>query len=480
MAHEDNPWSQEAADDKSKMRQSDVLKMKWTQGDHNIRILPSKSNEGLPFVKYIVHWVPVKTAKNDRPIIHAVDFKCPVCEFVSQIWSEIYRLKEEDEMTDKSPEVKKLMAQAGKLKGKKTFDMNILDRDDYFDEKDKTKIKIKRLVAGPTVWKPIVELGNSTKWGNPSAGGKKGYDLTVTVDGEGLKREYTVLPDPDRKALTEEEMAALKTYGYDLEKLRVFTDVKEMFDIIRNAKAPLDGIDLKKVKTDLEILFGQKLTVSTTAASSSRTGAGDDEPTTDDETGDEDAAFAGADEEASTTKAAEKAKPAAAAEESEDEGDAEEAAAEKTKKSKETARESAAFSKPEADDEEGPEPQEPTTEDEGETEGEASDDDTKLSDMDCRGTHDPEDRGCQECTMVNGCKELKKTFKAKAVELAMDLKDYNSGAEIDVAIQKKEKELAAKAAAKPMGKVGKSGKSGTTEAAPAAEGEKKPARKLPF
>jgi hypothetical protein len=102
--------------------------------------------------------------------------------------------------------------------------------------------------------------------------------------------------------------------------------------------------------------------------------------------------------------------------------------------------------------------------------------------MDCRGTHDPEDQGCQECTMANGCKELKKEFKTKAATLEMDLNDYNSGSEIDVAIQKKEKELAAKELAKkPLGKVGKSGKSGTPAEAEAAPTDgKKSGRKLPF
>ena len=471
--HENNPWAKENEQSSSKGKKSDINTMKWTPGDHNIRICPSKSGSGLPFNKYVVHWVPVRTGKNDRAIVHAVDFKCPVCEYVSQIWSEIYRLKEEEELTDKSPEVKKLMAQASKLKGKKTYDMNIIDRDDCVDEKDKSKIKIKRLVAGPTIWKPIIELGASTKWGNPSSSGKRGYDLTITVDGEGLKREYTVLPDPDRKALTEEEMDALKEYGYDLEKLRPFTDVREMFDIIRNAKAPLDNIDLKRVKEDLEILFGEKIVVSPSRKSKDD----DDIPEPDDED-DEDTAFS------DEPKKSKKSESARSKRNTEEDDEDEEVPAKKSKAKIEEdddvpVKKSKSKAKVEDDEDEVPvKKSKPKVEEEDEdVEPEKSnDEDIKLEDMDCKGTYDPEDVGCQECSVSGECKILKKSFKVKAEEHDLDLSDYNSGSEIAAAIEKKE--LAKK--------VGKSGKSGKVQSAPEENDDEEesapPAkkRKLPF
>jgi hypothetical protein len=457
MAHEDNPWSREALENQSrKSRRSDVTNMTWKPGEHNVRILPSKTGEGLPFVKYIVHWVPVKNGKNDRPIIHAVDYKCPVCEFVGSLWSEVYRLKEEDEMTDKSPEVQKLVKQAGKLKGKKTYDMNILHRNDYKTEDG--KIKIKRLVAGPTIWKSVMELGNSEKWGNPSTAGKRGYDLTVTVDGDGLKREYTILPDPDRKALTEEEIEALKERGYDLAALRVFSTVKEIFETIMNAKAPLDSIDLKKVKRALEAWSGESLSaVSTqkpasTSDADDQTEGSDDESETDTPVTQRSSAKQPADEEDRDVKTP-------PADDDDDDEKAEASAAAK----KEASKEDKAFSKAEKD--------EPASDKE--------DDESayKLSEMDCRGTHDPDDVGCQECPHADSCKELKKEFRSKAEELGISLKDMSSGVEVEAAIKAKEKELAAKKAERPSGKMGKAGK---TEPATAAPAESTGKRKLPF
>lgn len=457
MAHEDNPWAKEAAENQSrKSRRSDVVNMTWKPGEHNIRILPSKTGEGLPFVKYIVHWVPVKNGKNDRPIIHAVDYKCPVCEFVGSLWSEVYRLKEEEEMTDKSPEVQKLVKQAGKLKGKKTYDMNILHRNDYTTEDG--KIKIKRLVAGPTIWKSVMELGNSEKWGNPSTAGKRGYDLTVTVDGDGLKREYTILPDPDRKALTEEEIEALKERGYDLASLRVFSTVKEIFEVIMNAKAPLDSIDLKRVKKALEAWSGENLSTISTQQHTSETEeseASDDE----DETTDAPAARGKASKPAVADDDDKDVKPPTDDDDDDDDDDKAEAAA---AAKKEASKEDKAFSKAE------------------ESASDKEDDESayKLSEMDCRGTNDPEDVGCQECPLADDCKELKKEFKSKAEELGISLKGMSSGVEVEAAIKAKEKELAAKKAERPAGKMGKAGKAESAEAAPASESTGK--RKLPF
>ena len=450
MAHEDNPWSKEAEENQTKRKQSDINKMTWSEGEHTIRVMPPKVEGKPPFVKYIVHWVPVKTAKKDRPIIHAVDFKCPVCDFVSELWSEIHRLKEEEELTDKSPEVQKIAKQISKLRGKKTYDMNIIHRNDL--KNDKGQIKIKRLVAGPTIWKSVIELGNSEKWGNPSAAGSRGYDLTVTVDGEGLKREYTILPDPDRRPLTEEELNALKEFGYDLAKLRKFSTAKEIFEVVKNAKSPLDNVDLKKVKKDLEAWSGESLSLTTATSSNSN----DEDVSAPD---DDDNAFKGeadidADEPVTTSK---KSSPEKETEENdENEVDPKEVA----RKEKIEEKEEKAFSKDESDEDE------PTPSD---SDPEVS---ATLNVMDCRGTYDGEDVGCQECSLMDDCKTLKKEFRTKADELEISIKDL-SGVEIENTIKRKEKELAAK---KPMGKMGKAGKAETV--APAATETKK--RNLPF
>ena len=143
--HEDNPWSKEYEDNQT-TKKSDVENMRWKTGEHTIRITPSPKKGKLPFAKYIVHWIPVRTGKKDRPIIHAVDQKCAVCKFVNSLWSEIYRLKEEEDMTDEHPEIKKLLKQISKIRGKKTYDMNIIHRGDYRfqegDHKEKSKLNV--------------------------------------------------------------------------------------------------------------------------------------------------------------------------------------------------------------------------------------------------------------------------------------------------------------------------------------------------
>ena|GEM_PF-6106700 len=433
--HEDNPWSKEYEDNQT-TKKSDVENMRWKTGEHTIRITPSPKKGKLPFAKYIVHWIPVRTGKKDRPIIHAVDQKCAVCKFVNSLWSEIYRLKEEEDMTDEHPEIKKLLKQISKIRGKKTYDMNIIHRGDYrFQEGDhKGKIKIKRLVAGPTIWKAIIELGNSAKWGNPSAAGSRGYDLTVTVDGEGIKREYTILPDPDRRPLTEEELAAVEERAYDLDKLRKFTTDADILDILENAKAPLDTINLKKVKKDLEIMKG------------------DDEESqkekpivTNDDDDDEDQDISIPDDNEDDVN-------------TEDETN-EDAVEEKVNK-KESSKEDSVFS-----------------DDSDESKDESSDDDDDDDDdefltMDCRGTYDSDDVGCQDCDMVSDCKKLKKEFIAKTKELDIDVDENMSGVEIEKAIKKKEKELEEKKNSE--GKNSKDNK----KAGKASKGKGK--RKLPF
>lgn len=405
--HEDNPWSNES-EESNKTKRSDIVGMTWKQGDHTLRICPSVKPNGLPFVKYIVHWIPIKTSVKNRPIVHDVKYKCPVCDYVGLLWSEVYRLKEEENMTDESPEIKKLIKQIGVFRGKKTYDMNVIHREDYRNETG--KVKIKRLVAGPTIWKPVIELGNSSKWGNPSAAGDRGYDLTVTVTGEKIKREYTILPDSERKSLTEEEIQAIKDTAYDLIKLRVFSSVEEMIDVIENAKPPLDTINLKKLKKQL------KEVDSDDDEKSSAPAATDDDTTatTAHNANDED------DRDVATPPA-------------DDETEAE--------THTDDDRDAGAFASPESE--------------------EANEDSVAFETLDCRGTYDAEDVGCQECPFVDQCQELKSTFKTKAKELNISIANM-SGVEIEKLI----KERTAAAAKSSVSKPGKVGKQGSSTPAP--------------
>jgi len=419
--HDDNPWAKEYEENAPRTRRSDITGMTWKQGDNTIRILPNPKG-GLPFVKYTVHWIPMKTSKNNRPIIHDVKFKCPVCEFVGSLWSEVYRLKEEEGMTDKDPEIQKLLKQIGVFRGKKTYDMNVIHREDY--RADDSKIKIKRLVAGPTIWKPIIELGNSSKWGNPSTASAKGYDLTITVDGEKLKREYTVLPDSERKALTDEEMTAVKERAYDLAKLRVFSSPTEMLDVIENSKPPLDGISLKKLR---KLIKGDDEEETSTVGHVNEEDTQERATDTDDDDDDTTPATA-------TASIAKAPAPAKATPDDDDDKDVpdpdDDDDDDKTKKEvAESKKDSKAFT----------EANEPAAE---------SDDATvTLNNMDCRGTYDPEDIGCQDCSLANECQELKKEKEKAAVP-------------------------------KTMGKQGKAGKQ--TETTPDAKPVDSPKRKLPF
>lgn len=467
--HEDNPWAKEYEENSKSGKKSDVVGMTWKSGEHSIRILPAIVKGEVPFVKYIVHWIPVTTGKKDRPIVHGVDTKCPVCKFVSSLWSEVYRLKEEEDMTDEAPEVKKLLKQISKLRGKKTYDMNILDRNDYRDENG--NIKIKRLVAGPTIWKPIIELGNSEKWGNPSAQGSRGYDLTVTVDGEGIKREYTILPDPERKPLTEDEVKALEK-AYDLKKLRKFSSAKEILDILENAKAPLDTINLKKIKKDLLEDENIDSDDDDEEEKPKRKKAPVQEPDDDDddviEPEDED------EDPKATAKAKKESKKEEKAFASDDDDEQPVRGKKNNKKVEEdTSDDDDSFNDDSDDDSDNSsldsDSDDSDTSDDSDDDSsndDSSSDDVSLDEMDCRGTHDPDDVGCKECSISGECKKLQKEFNVKAEKYGLDI-DGMSGFEIEKALKKKEEEASKK------GKVGKSGKAGSSE----STGKK---RELPF
>jgi hypothetical protein len=306
--------------------------------------------------------------------------------------------------------------------------MNVIHREDYRNEKG--QIKIKRLVAGPTIWKPVIELGSSSKWGNPSSSGDRGYDLTVTVTGEKIKREYTILPDSERKSLTEEEMQAIKATAYDLIKLRTFSSAEEMIDIIENAKPPLDTINLKKLKKQLKEVDSDDDEKSSAPVASENTTA----TSTNDED-DRDVATPSADDDADTDASSD-----------DDNSD------------------SSAFTSPE-------------------NANESNEETVTFEALDCRGTHDGEDVGCQECPFVKQCQELKSTFKTKAKELNISIANM-SGAEIEKLIKEKSAE-ATKSLVGKQGKVGKQGSSTPTPEKPVAPASTPVAaapakRKLPF
>lgn len=59
---------------------------------------------------------------------------------------------------------------------------------------EEKKLQILELTQS-TIMGPIEALVNNKKWGAP-----QGYDIVVQADGDGLEREYTVVPEPHTKA----------------------------------------------------------------------------------------------------------------------------------------------------------------------------------------------------------------------------------------------------------------------------------------
>jgi len=416
--HEDNPWAKEAESNASRAKQSDINNMKWTIGDHNIRLCPPIKKGALPFIKYIVHWIPVTNSVKDRPIVHAVDYRCPVCKYVSQLYAEVHRLKEEEEKTDNDPEVKKLQRYIGKLRGKKTYDMNIIHRNDLKDENN--KIKIKRLVAGPTIWKPILELGNSEKWGNPSSAGDRGYDLTVTVDGEKLKREYTILPDPDRCALNEEELDAVKNRAYNLEVLRKFSTPENILDIIENAKPPLNNLNLDKIAKELN--------------TSAPTKSSDADDNTDD----------GEDIEVEKSTPTTPATATSAVVDDDDD--------EKMKDESNDTKEENAFKDDDASDD-----NDANDDVSAPVSGKAFTYTENDIDLECRGTYDKHDVGCQECDYQKKCKALQKEFNERSQAVDLEISGM-LGTEIEKKIVEAEAKQSKSSKSGKSGKQGKQGK----------------------
>ena len=171
-------WSQEAEKHSPNQQYSDIREFRFDNNhEHTLRLIPQKDPKKLPFHGYIIHWVPQQNSKKGRPIVHAIDKRCILCEYVSDLWTEINRLKEEEDCTDKSPNVQKIYALIQGISGKKKYDFNILDREDLKHEVNGKKVVApKRFTTPSTVWKPIFEYAKNPKWGSPSDE-KNGYDL---------------------------------------------------------------------------------------------------------------------------------------------------------------------------------------------------------------------------------------------------------------------------------------------------------------
>jgi hypothetical protein len=239
-----NPWLDEGSkyDEQEKQKKRDIKDMKFQDSTtHTTRVLPAKNPNDVPYYAYKQHWIPQNGTTLSKPITHGIDERCSVCEWVSIQWDEIHRLKEEEDMTDKSPEVEALLTKQGKVAAKSRYDMNIIHREDCFitnTETGEKKLVSKRMAAVPTVYKEIFSFAK--KWGSPS-NEKTGYDLDIITSGTKERREYRVVPNRDASPLTAEEVKLLETMC-DLKALRKNTPISEVRKILENAKAPYNEI----------------------------------------------------------------------------------------------------------------------------------------------------------------------------------------------------------------------------------------------
>lgn len=242
MAEKKNPWLDEGTRYDDNKPKKDIRDMKFTDNSsHSVRILPAKKADEYPFFGYKQHWIPQNNSTTGKPITHGIDERCAVCKWISEQWDEIHRLKEEEDMTDKSPEVKALLDKVGKVSAKTRYDMNIFHREDMYvvdEETGEKKIVPKRMSAGGTVYKEIFNFAK--KWGSPSSE-DTGYDLEIKTTGSKEKREYSVIPDRDASPITPQEKKAFELL-YDLKNLRKNSTKDEIKKVLENAKAPYNVI----------------------------------------------------------------------------------------------------------------------------------------------------------------------------------------------------------------------------------------------
>jgi hypothetical protein len=237
----DNPWLVEAEKyTEDKKPREDIHDMKFQDDkEYNVRLLPSPNPKEFPYYGYTQHWLPQLNSKKNRPITHPIDQTCAVCDWISEQWKEINRLKEEDDMTDKSPEVQAIYNKKKPVNGKQRYDFNVIDRADPFIEKDSVKeVLVKRMPSPFGVYEEIFR--SAKKNGSPSDE-DEGYDFCITTSGEGERRQYSCQPSRDDSPLTDLEKKALKKC-YDLPKLRKSSTTEEIMQILQNAKPPYNEI----------------------------------------------------------------------------------------------------------------------------------------------------------------------------------------------------------------------------------------------
>lgn len=248
MADKTNPWLDEGQKYDQENKQKEVRELKFQDNKtHTVRVVQKKEGD-IPFCGYKQHWIPQNGSTTGKPITHGIDERCGVCNWVSTQWDEIHRLKEEEDMTDKSPEVVAVFEKQQKVAAKTKYDMNVLHREDLYVINKETGEKIlapKRMCAGSTVYKEI--FGYAKKWGSPS-NAKSGYDLEIKTTGAKERREYSVIPDRNASPLTEEEIKSLDKC-FTLDQYRKTTSISDIKKILENAKSPYNEI-LSFIKED--------------------------------------------------------------------------------------------------------------------------------------------------------------------------------------------------------------------------------------
>jgi len=251
MAEKQNPWLDEGSRYDDTKPKRDMRDLKFLDNTtHTVRVLPSKKLNEFPFFGYKQHWVPQNGSTTGKPVTHGIDERCALCDWLSIQWDEIHRLKEEEDMTDKSPEVEALLAKISKVSAKTRYDMNVIHREDQHvinEETGEKTLAHKRMCVGGTVYKEIFSFAK--KWGSPSSD-VAGYDLEIITSGVKERREYRTIPDRDASPLTVEEKSLIEK-SYDLSSLRKKSTTSEIRKILENAKAPYNEI-ISFVKDDVE------------------------------------------------------------------------------------------------------------------------------------------------------------------------------------------------------------------------------------
>lgn len=385
MAEKVNPWLDEGTRyDQEERKKQNIRDLKFLDNNsHTVRILPSKTPGKFPFFGYKQHWIPQNASTTGKPITHGIDERCPVCEWLSVQWDEVHRLKEEEDMTDKSPEVVALLQKIGRVSAKTRYDMNVIHREDPYVIDEETKDKVltpKRMGVGGTVYKEIFSFAK--KWGSPS-NDETGYDLEIQTTGAKEKREYRTIPDRDASPLTAEERKAIDKC-YILEDLRKTSTLAEMRKFLENAKAPYT--EILEYFPDEEEDAGKSQTQTTTT---------------------------------STKK--DKVE--------EVEKEIEEKVAEtKATKTKEPA--------PEPEPE--PEPEADSTETKAEAAAdEPVDDEHNLEVYECKGDYDENDKMCSDCPVKGQCEDVH-PFYVKAKQLKIDIDPHRPTKEVVAEVEKAE------------------------------------------